>query len=328
MTNAEFFAELDRALPKGSSDFRNNRKAQIKQALYDWAGDDETKYAYAIEKAKELKAGVDKRMDASGFKNEFAINKTAKTRDWLNDQLKTDKIDKGYTEFRADPKQVEQSVKKQVEDEIKTILGGYGREGMANEKDVQAYREAANRGIEKPETFDYDMDAAIARFQNPNIQAAIDRGTAAIERSATARGMNDGTDLRKAIADYATSKASEDYQKAAQLAAADKQAQLEAWRSKAQLGQNADTTGLSALQILAGYGNANVGTQTGLELDTKRYGFDTTETAYQNRYAQMLAQEEAEKNRKAAEEQANKQLAADIIGGFTSFASSAIKPQA
>ena len=49
MTNAEFFAELDRALPKGESDFRNNRKAQIKQALYDWAGDDETKYAYAID---------------------------------------------------------------------------------------------------------------------------------------------------------------------------------------------------------------------------------------------------------------------------------------
>ena len=226
-----------------------------------------------------------------------------------------DYLDKAYTEFRSSPEQVEQSVKKQIEDEIKTILGGYGREGMADEKDVEAYREAANRGIEKPEDFAYDMDAAIARFQNPNLQAAIDRGTAAIERSATARGMNDGTDLRKAIADYATSKASEDYQKAAQLAAADKQAQLEAWRSKAQLGQNADATGLSALQILAGYGNANVGTQTGLELDSKRYGFDTTETAYQNRYAQMLAQDEAEKNRKAAEDQANKQLAADISGG-------------
>ena len=328
MTKTEFFAELARALPKGESDFRNNRKAQIQKALYEWAGDDETKYAFAIEKAKELKAGVDERMDARGFKNEFAINKTAKTRDWLNDQLKADKIAKSYTEWRAAPEQVEKSVKNEVEDEFKTILGGYGRKGMADEKDVEAYREAANRGIEKPEEFAYDMDAAIARFQNPNLQAAIDRGTAAIERSATARGMNDGTDLRKVIADYATSKASEDYQKAAQLAAADKQAQLEAWRSKAQLGQNADATGLSALQILAGYGNANVGTQTGLELGSKRYGFDTTETAYQTRYAQQLAQEEAEKNRKAAKDQADKQLAADIIGGFTSFATSAIKPKA
>ena len=328
MTKTEFFAELARALPKGESDFRNNRKAQIQKALYEWAGDDETKYAFAIEKAKELKAGVDERMDARGFKNEFAINKTAKTRDWLNDQLKADKIAKSYTEWRAAPEQVEKSVKNEVEDEFKTILGGYGRKGMADEKDVEAYREAANRGIEKPEEFAYDMDAAIARFQNPNLQAAIDRGTAAIERSATARGMNDGTDLRKVIADYATSKASEDYQKAAQLAAADKQAQLEAWRSKAQLGQQADTTGLSALQILAGYGNANVGTQTGLELGSQRYGFDTTETAYQTRYAQQLAQEEAEKNRKAAKDQADKQLAADIIGGFTSFATSAIKPKA
>ena len=315
MTKTEFFAELARALPKGESDFRNNRKAQIQKALYEWAGDDETKYAFAIEKAKELKAGVDERMDARGFKNEFAINKTAKTRDWLNDQLKADKIAKSYTEWRAAPEQVEKSVKNEVEDEIKTILGGYVREGMADEKDVEAYREAAKRGIEKPEEFAYDMDAAIARFQNPNLQAAIDRGTAAIERSATARGMNDGTDLRKVIADYATSKASEDYQKAAQLAAADKQAQLEAWRSKAQLGQNADATGLSALQILAGYGNANVGTQTGLELDTKRYGFDTTETAYQKRYEQDVAQDQFEKQLKAAKDQADKQLAADIIGG-------------
>lgn len=328
MTKTEFFVGLEKALQRGKSDFRNKCRAQIQEALYEWAGDDETRYAYAIEKAKELNAGVNERMDASGFKNEFAINKTAKTRDWLNGQLKTDKINKGYIEFRSSPEQVEQSVKKEVEDESKIIIGGYTREGMANEEDVAAYREAANRGIEKPEAFSYDMDAAIARFQNPNLQAAIDRGTAAIERSATARGMNDGTDLRKAIADYATSKASEDYQKAAQLAETDKANALEAWRSKAQLGQNADTTGLSALQILAGYGNANVGTQTGLELGSQRYGFDTTETAYQTRYAQQLAQEEAEKNRKAAEKQAKQQAAADIIGGVTKFASSAINPTA
>lgn len=292
-------------------------------AVEAWIGDNEERKAFFAENANDILPKFYKERTGTNHLKMAKNAKAAVQGDGLGDYL-----DKAYTEFRSSPEQVEQSVKKQVEDEIKTILGGYGREGMADEKDVEAYREAANRGIEKPEDFAYDMDAAIARFQNPNLQAAIDRGTAAIERSATARGMNDGTDLRKAIADYATSKASEDYQKAAQLAAADKQAQLKAWRSKAQLGQNADATGLSALQILAGYGNANVGTQTGLELDSKRYGFDTTETAYQNRYAQMLAQEEAEKNRKAAEEQANKQLAADIIGGFTGFAASAIKPKA
>lgn len=296
---------------------------KLNAAIEAWIGDNEDRKSFLQANPEAVKQFFSEAVTSASPFKQMKAAKEASEGVGLGDYL-----DKAYTEFRSSPEQVEQSVKKQVEDEIKTILGGYGREGMANEKDVEAYREAANRGIEKPETFDYDMDAAIARFQNPNLQAAIDRGTAAIERSATARGMNDGTDLRKAIADYATSKASEDYQKAAQLAAADKQAQLEAWRSKAQLGQQADTTGLSALQILAGYGNANVGTQTGLELDTKRYGFDTTETAYQNRYAQMLAQEEAEKNRKAAEEQANKQLAADIIGGFTSFASSAIKPKA
>ena len=296
---------------------------KLNAAIEAWIGDSEERKAYLQANPEAVSKFFSDAVNNASILKKAKAAKNAAEGDGLGDYL-----DKAYTEFRSSPEQVEKSVKKQVEDEIKTILGGYGREGMADEKDVEAYREAAHRGIEKPEGFTYDMDAAIARFQNPNLQAAIDRGTAAIERSATARGMNDGTDLRKAIADYATSKASEDYQKAAQLAAADKQAQLEAWRSKAQLGQNADATGLSALQILAGYGNANVGTQTGLELDTKRYGFDTTETAYQTRYAQQLAQEEAEKNRKAAEEQANKQLAADIIGGFTSFATSAIKPKA
>lgn len=283
---------------------------KLNAAIEAWIGDSEERKAYLQANPEAVSKFFSDAVNNASILKKAKAAKNAAEGDGLGDYL-----DKAYTEFRSSPEQVEKSVKKQVEDEIKTILGGYGREGMADEKDVEAYREAAHRGIEKPEGFTYDMDAAIARFQNPNIQAAIDRGTAAIERSATARGMNDGTDLRKAIADYATSKASEDFQKAAQLAAADKQAQLEAWRSKAQLGQNADATGLSALQILAGYGNANVGTQTGLELDSKRYGFDTTETAYQTRYAQQLAQEEAEKNRKAAEEQADKQLAADIIGG-------------
>ena len=48
------------------------------------------------------------------------------------------------------------------------------------------------------------------------------------------------------------------------------------------------------------------------------------------RYLQGMAQEEAEKNRKLAEKQANQQLAADIIGGVSRFAASAItgKPKA
>lgn len=283
---------------------------KFQSALDAWIGDSEERKAY-------LQANPDfaKKVFAEAVTSASPAKQGKAAQKVAEGQGLGDYLDKAYTEFRSSPEQVEKSVKKQVEDEIKTILGGYGREGMANETDVAAYREAANRGIEKPEAFSYDMDAAIARFQNPNLQAAIDRGTAAIERSATARGMNDGTDLRKAIADYAASKASEDYQKAAQLAETDKANALEAWRSKAQLGQNADATGLSALQILAGYGNTNVGTQTGLELDSKRYGFDTTETAYQTRYAQQLAQEEAEKNRKSAEKQAQEQLAADIIGG-------------
>ena len=287
-----------------------SKSEKFQSALDAWIGDSEERAAFLQANPDFAKKFFSEAVtSASPAKQGKAAQKAAEG------QGLGDYLDKAYTEFRSSPEQVEKNVKKQVEDEIKTILGGYGREGMADEKDVEAYREAANRGIEKPEAFSYDIDAAIARFQNPNLQAAIDRGTAAIERSATARGMNDGSDLRKAIADYAASKASEDYQKAAQLAETDKANALEAWRSKAQLGQNADATGLSALQILAGYGNANVGTQTGLELGSQRYGFDTTETAYQTRYAQQLAQEEAEKNRKAAEKQADQQLAADIIGG-------------
>ena len=287
-----------------------SKSEKFQSALDAWIGDSEERAAFVKANPDFVKKFFSEAVtSASPFKQAKAAQKAAEG------QGLGDFLDKAYVEFRSSPEQVEKNVKKQVEDEIKTILGGYGREGMADEKDVEAYREAAKRGIEKPEEFAYDMDAAIARFQNPNLQAAIDRGTAAIERSATARGMNDGTDLRKAIADYAASKASEDYQKAAQLAEADKANALDAWRTKSQLGQNADTTGLSALQILAGYGNANVGTQTGLELGSQRYGFDTTETAYQTRYTQQLAQEKDEADRKAAEEQANKQLAADIIGG-------------
>ena len=294
---------------------------KIQAALDSWVGDSEERKAYIQanpEAVKQFMAEAVKANASSPVKTIAAARKAAQGEGLGNF------LSKGYTEWRSSPEQVE---KKQGEylAQLKDVLSGYmGREGMADEQDVQAYREAANRGISKPEEFSYDLDAAIARFQNPNLQAAIDRGTAAIERSATARGMNDSSDLRKAIADYASSKATEDYQNAVKLAEADKASALDAWRSKAQLGQNADATGLSALQVLAGYGNANVGNTAQTDIGLTQNANDTTESAYQNRYAQILAQEEAEKARKAAEDQSDKDLLSTIIGTAGKIAGAAL----
>jgi len=292
---------------------------KLQAAIDSWIGDSEERKAYLQANPEAVKQFLSEAVTSASPAKQAKAAQRAAEGVGLGDYLS-----KGYTEWRSSPEQVEAKQQEYLQ-QIKDILGGYmGREGMADEKDVAAYREAANRGVEKPEAFSYDMDAAIARFQNPNLQAAIDRGTAAIERSATARGMNDGSDLRKAIADYATSKASEDYQKAAQLAEADKQSELEAWRSKAQLGQQADTTGLSALQILAGYGNANVGNTAQTDVGITKGAFDDTETAYQTRYEQNVAQEQFDKQLKAAQEQADKQMYASIFGGLTGLASSAL----
>jgi len=290
------------------------RSGKVYDELMTWAGDDSRKQEYAKEVADSAKKALE---NAPG----------AMTSKMLDEVVKNYKKAANYDAYSA-WRGSATNIAKDTQDQLKQILGviekGYGQEGMADEADVQAFREAANVGVSAPSKFDYDLDAAIERFSNPNIQRQVDRGVAAIERSATARGMNDSSDLRKMISDYAAEKASEDYQKAAALANQDKQTALSQWLSENQLQQNADTSRLTGLSQLAGFGNSNVVGQTGLEVGATQGAFDTQNTAYLSAKAQQLAQQEAEKARKAAAEQADKDFFSTIIGTAGKIAGAAL----
>lgn len=297
-----------------------SKSDKIQKAFDAWVGDNAERQAFVQANPKIIGKFFEEAVDnASGvFKKVEAARNAAKLKG-VDDYL-----DKAYTEWRSSPEQEEKKQQEYV-NQFKDIIYGYmGREGMADEKDVAAFREAANVGVSAPSKFEYDLDAAIERFSNPNIQRQVDRGVAAIERSATARGMNDSSDLRKMISDYAASKASEDYQKAAALANQDRQTALSQWLSENQLQQNADTSRLSGLSQLAGFGNTNVGTTASTELGFTSAARDNTESAYQTRYAQQLAQEEAEKARKAAAEQADQDFVSTIIGTTGKVAGAAL----
>lgn len=285
--------------------------------LEEWIGNDEGKRRFIEQNPEAVRDAVKDIVDSGS--GAFGTFKAAmKARDAKNI---LDQMDANYKSWRASAPAVEEDAKEEAKAEREILSGGYGREGMADEADVKSFREAANAGVSAPSSFSYDWNEAIQRFSNPNIQRQIDRGTAAIERSATARGMNDSSDLRKMISDYAAQKASEDYQQAATLANQERAQAASEWATQNKLQQTADESRLNALKVLAGYGNENVVGQTDKELGVQRYGFETSENAYQTEEARRLAQEEAEKNRKAAEDAANKKLVGDVIGGVATVIS-------
>lgn len=289
--------------------------------LDEWIGNDEGKRRFIEQNPEAVRDAVKDILDsASGAVG--TIKAAMKTRDAKNI---LDQMDANYKSWRASAPAVEEDSKEEAKAERAILSGGYEREGMADEKDIQAYRDAILGGaVSKPTEFTYDWDSAIQRFQNPNLQAQVDRATQALERSATARGINDSSDLRKMISDRAASIASEDYQKAAQLANQDRNAAISVWEKMNTMTQDADKTRLGGLAALAGYGNENVIGLTDKDLGIQRYGFETTESAYQTDEARRIAEEEAEKNRKAAEDAANKKMITDIATGVIS----AVAPKA
>lgn len=308
MTKLEFQVALNDALPMGKSDSRNNRKEQIRNALYEWAGDDSDKYEYAVKKAGELKNNVDKVFEGNAW------DKTRSARNVVTRLLKDDALDSDYAnyQFNNTPK-IAQETAEQVKSEAQELLGEGS--GAAGKEDIAALREYLS-GLQQQETpaFSYDFDAAIDRFSNKSIDEQIDRATRALERSAANRGQFYSSDTLKKVADRAQSLGQENYQNALQLALQDKQTALNEYATRLNADQARRSQALEGLNALAGLGNTNISQLADIFANATQGAGDTAMSYYGSKVAADAAKEEAEKTRKAQQEQAMLGFLGSIFG--------------
>ena len=294
MTNAEFQAALKAALPEGKSDTRNKMKAGALNALSAWAGDNEAKQNYAVQQAAAIKKGIDDVMDAGALEK---LKYSKRLADMQN-------FDSGFAASQwAKTPEIAQETAAQVKSEAQEILGEGS--GAAGKEDIAALREYLS-GLQQQETpaFSYDFDAAIDRFSNKSIDEQIDRATRALERSAANRGQFYSSDTLKKIADRAQSLGQENYQNALQLALQDKQTALDEYSTKLNADQARRAQSLQGLNALAGLGNTNISQLAGIFANATQGAGDTAMSYYGSKVAADAAKEEAEKTRKAQQEQA------------------------
>jgi len=272
-------------------------------AVYDklmqWAGDDADKQLFAKERADKVKAAF---TNGSGTKRIANIYKALQ----INPEEEYAAWSFGKTPEKA------QETAEQVKTEAKELLGGEDAAGAA---DIAALREYLS-GIQQQSTpeFSYDWDAAVDRFSNKAIDEQINRATEALERSAANRGQFYSSDTLKRISDRAQSLAQENVQNAMKLALEDKNAALQEYATKLNADQTARAQALNGLNALAGLGNTNISQLAQIVTGATQAAGDTGINYYGTRYAADEAKKEAEKNRKAAQEQALLGTLGGIVG--------------
>lgn len=288
MTNAEFQAALKAALPEGK------KRETARNALAAWAGEDQAKQAYAVQKAGELNDLIHSFNNASALEMGKAAKKLAEASNF----------DSGFAASQwAKTPEIAQETAEQVKSEAQELLGDGS--GAAGKEDIAALREYLS-GLQQQETpaFSYDFDAAIDRFSNKSIDEQIDRATRALERSAANRGQFYSSDTLKKVADRAQSLGQENYQNALQLALQDKQTALNEYATKLNADQARRSQSLEGLNALAGLGNTNISQLADIFANATQGAGDTAMSYYGSKVAADAAKEEAEKTRKAQTEQA------------------------
>jgi len=304
MTNAEFQAALKAALPEGKSDTRNKMKAGALNALSAWAGDDEAKQNYAVQQAGAIKKGIDDFMDAGALEKLKYSKRLADMQNFDSDFA--------ASQWAKTP-EIAQETAGQVKSEAQELLGEGS--GAAGKEDIAALREYLS-GLQQQETpaFSYDFDAAIDRFSNKSIDEQIDRATRALERSAANRGQFYSSDTLKKVADRAQSLGQENYQNALQLALQDKQTALNEYATRLNADQARRSQALEGLNALAGLGNTNISQLADIFANATQGAGDTAMSYYGSKVAADAAKEEAEKTRKAQQEQAMLGFLGSIFG--------------
>ena len=305
------------ASKKQETAFQDKGVQSYYQKMLDWAGDDAEKKAFVENKADQLKGKLSNIMLGNGTPgmtggafNPSAAAK-AKNAALAKDAFGNPESVWSEYQFSRTPEKAQETAE-QVKTEAKELLGGEDAAGTA---DIAALREYLS-GIQQQSTpeFSYDWDAAVDRFSNKAIDEQINRATEALERSAANRGQFYSSDTLKRISDRAQSLAQENVQNAMKLALEDKNAALQEYATKLNADQTARAQALGGLNALAGLGNTNISQLAQIVTGATQAAGDTGINYYGTRFAADEAKKEAEKNRKAQQEQSWLGTLGGIIG--------------
>lgn len=161
----------------------------------------------------------------------------------------------------------------------------------AGAQDIQAYRKAANNMDTTVDPFSYDWDAAVARFQDPTVDAQVAAATKAVQDSAANRGGLFSSATGKAISDRAADIAKQSIQEAMKMALQDKSSEADIWGKTQTLKQNAQQMQMTNLGQLAGLGQQGLATQAQGTAQAQQSAFDTINSATAQQIKNNLAKQ-------------------------------------
>ena len=174
-----------------------------------------------------------------------------------------------------------EGLKGDAQNQASEIAADYGRimSQGAGAQDIQAYRDAVGRMDTTVDPFSYDWDAAVAKFQDPTVDAQVAAATKAVQDSAANRGGLFSSATGKAISDRAAAIAQQSMQEAMKMALQDKQSEANIWGQTQNLKQNAQQMQLNNLGQLAGMGQQGLSTMAQGQAQAKQSAFDTINSA-------------------------------------------------
>lgn len=186
-----------------------------------------------------------------------------------------------------------EELKTDAQNQASEIAGDYGRimSQGAGAQDIANFRDAVGSMDTTVDPFSYDWDAAVAKFQDPTVEAKVAAATKAITDSAANRGGLFSSATGKAISDRAEQIAQQAIQDAMKMALQDKQAEADIWGKTQTLEQNAKQMQLNNLGQLAGLGQQGLSTMAQGTAQAKQSAFDTINSAKGQQIQNNLAKQ-------------------------------------
>jgi len=186
-----------------------------------------------------------------------------------------------------------EGLKTDATNQASEIAGDYAKilSQGAGAQDIANYRDAVGSMDTTVDPFTYDWDAAVAKFQDPTVDAQVAAATKAIQDSAANRGGLFSSATGKAISDRAGQIAQQAIQDAMKMALQDKQSEANIWGQTQNLKQSAQQMQLNNLGQLAGMGQQGLSTMAQGTAQAKQSAFDTINSATGQQIKNNLAKQ-------------------------------------